>query len=83
MNPITFNSSEFILHPDRAKEAAKGGPVFITERGRTTHVLLTIEDYQKLADNTPNIVDLLAMADGADGDFTPPRVQGLAKPMQF
>ena len=32
----------------RAKKAAAEGPVFITDRGRPAHVLLTIEDYQRL-----------------------------------
>ena len=57
----------------RAKRAAQKGPVFITDRGRPAHVLLTIEDYQKLTGAPANIVDMLAMPGAADIDFEPPR----------
>jgi hypothetical protein len=45
----------------RREEGAKQGLVFITDRGRPAHVLLTIEDYQRLTGAVANIVDLLAM----------------------
>ena len=31
------------------KREAASGPVFVTDRGRPTHVLLTVEDYERLA----------------------------------
>ena len=48
MMPTTLSSREFNQDTSRAKKAAADGPVFITDRGRPAHVLLTIEDYQKL-----------------------------------
>ncbi len=44
--PITtLSSREFNQDTGRAKKASKNGPVFITDRGRPAHVLLTIEEY--------------------------------------
>ena len=60
----------------RAKQAAKHGPVFITDRGRPAHVLLTIEDYQKLAGAQATIVDMLAMPGVADIEFDPSHLRG-------
>jgi hypothetical protein len=45
----TLSSRAFNQDTGRAKKAARKGPVFITDRGRPPHVLLTIEDFQKLA----------------------------------
>jgi PHD/YefM family antitoxin component YafN of YafNO toxin-antitoxin module len=60
-----------------AKEAAKNGPVFITDRGRPAHVLMTIEEYQKLTGNHASIIDMLSMP-GAEQhiEFEPPRLSG-------
>jgi prevent-host-death family protein len=46
----TLSSREFNQDTSGAKKAAKRGPVFITDRGRPAHVLLTIEEYQKIVD---------------------------------
>lgn len=48
MTVTTLSSREFDKHADRAKKAAKDGPVFINERGEPIYVLLTIENYQQL-----------------------------------
>lgn len=70
----TLSSREFNQDTSRAKKAAKSGPVFITDRGRPAHVLLTIEEYQRVTRSQTSIVDLLAMPDVADIDFEPPRL---------
>ena len=43
-----MSSREFNQDTSRAKKAAADGPVFITDRGRPAHVLLSFVDYQKL-----------------------------------
>ena len=43
-----MSSREFNQDTSGAKKAAEGGPVFITDRGRPAHVLLTFEAYQDL-----------------------------------
>ncbi len=72
----TLSSREFNQDTARAKRAAKKGPVFITDRGRPAHVLLSIEQYEKLADRQKSIVEMLAMPEVADIDFEPPRLGG-------
>jgi prevent-host-death family protein len=67
----TLSSREFNQDSNRAKKAAKQGPVFITDRGKPAHVLLTIEDYQKLSGGQARIADMLAMAGGEDIEFEP------------
>ena len=74
MTITTLSSREFNQDACRAKKAAASGPVFITDRGRPAHVLLTIEEYQKITRSQTSIVDLLAMPGVADIDFTPPRL---------
>ena len=57
--------------------------MFITDRGRPAHVLLSIEQYQSLVSPAASIVDLLAMP-GADAvRFVPPRVRKLSKPVDL
>ncbi len=77
----TITSREFNQDSSRAKKAARRGPVFITDRGRPAHVLLSIEDYQRLIGQTASIVDLLAMPQTDEIEFEPPSLQGkLFKP---
>ena len=69
----TVTSREFNRDVARAKRAAQAGPVFITDRGRPAHVLLSIEDYRQLAGKRRSLLDALSMAGLADIDFEPPR----------
>ncbi len=61
MTITTLSSREFNQHASEAKKAARNGPVFITDRGRPAHVLLTIEEYQKMTGELASIIDMLAM----------------------
>lgn len=72
----TIFSREFKLDTERAKRAAKRGPVFIRDRGRPAYVLLTVQEYQKLAGRHENILDLLAMPRASEVEFEPPRLRG-------
>lgn len=56
------SSRDFNQDVSQAKRAARIEPVFVTDRGKTTHVLMSIEAYRKLTGQTETIVDLLAMA---------------------
>ncbi|HZZ16254.1 MAG TPA: type II toxin-antitoxin system Phd/YefM family antitoxin, partial [Candidatus Sulfotelmatobacter sp.] len=47
MTITTLSSREFNQDTSRAKQATRKGPVYITDRGRPAHVLLTIEEYQR------------------------------------
>jgi prevent-host-death family protein len=76
MTITTFTSREFNQDVGAVKRAAKHGPVFITDRGRPSHVVLSIEAYQRLSGGQESIVDLLAMPDAAAIEFEPPRLTG-------
>lgn len=69
-----LTSREFNQDASGAKKAAINGPVFITDRGRPAHVLLSIEEYQRLTGNLQSIVDLLAMPNADEIDFEPPKL---------
>ncbi len=73
MKITSLSSREFNQDTSRAKKAASKGPVFITDRGRPAHVLMTVEDYHKLAGGRRNIADALALPGGEDIEFAPPR----------
>lgn len=70
----TLSSREFNQDASGAKKAANNGPVFITDRGRPAHVLLSFEEYQRLTQQRRNIADALAMPGAEDIEFDPPRV---------
>ena len=77
----TLSSREFNQDTGRAKTAARSGPVFITDRSRPAHVLLTFDDYQRLTGNQHSIVDLLgAPTDEADIEMETKPLRDLARP---
>ncbi len=82
--PITtLSSREFNQAASEAKRLANNGPVFITDRGRPAHVLMSFEDYQRLTKQRRNIADALAMPDIADIEFDPPRMTIETRPADF
>ena len=60
------SSRDFNQDVSHAKRAARIEPVFITDRGRPTHVLMSIENFKHLTGQTESMVDLLAMPDPID-----------------
>lgn len=78
-----LSSREFNQDTSKAKRAAKRGPVIITDRGRPSHVLLTIEEYQRLVGPAPSIIDLLAMPGAEDLELDVPRLRGLYRPVDL
>lgn len=65
----TMTSREFNHDVSAAKRAASTEPVIITDRGRPSHVLLSIDEYRRLIGEGRDIVVRLSMAD--DLDFEP------------
>jgi prevent-host-death family protein len=74
MTITTLSSREFNQDTGRAKKAASKGPVFITDRGKPAHVLLSIDDYRRITGGPRKIADALAMPGVAEIKFDPPRV---------
>lgn len=83
MTITTLSSREFNQAASEAKRAANNGPVFITDRGRPAHVLMSIELYQRLTASRQKIADLLAMPGIEDVDLEIVRLRDLARPADF
>ena len=78
------SSREFNQDASGAKRAANEGPVFITDRGKAAHVLLTFEAYQKLLKQGPSLLDAVAQKEGGDVEFEIPRMaEHVARPPDF
>lgn len=76
MSVTTVSSREFNQDASGAKRAALNGPVFITDRGKPAHVLLSIDHYRRLSASAGSIVELLGMAGTEDIEFEPQRLKG-------
>ena len=80
MTITTLSSRQFNQDASKAKKAAKAGPVFITDRGRPAHVLLTFAEYKKITGGRTKIADLLAMPGSEDIELDIPQLRDLAQP---
>jgi prevent-host-death family protein len=69
----TISSREFNQDTSAAKKATHLGPVIITDRGKPAHVLLSIEEYQRLTGSQTSIVELLVMPNTPEIEFEPER----------
>lgn len=65
----TMSSREFNHDVGAAKRAALEGPVVITERGKPSHVLMSIGDYRKLQGGGQSFVEKLLMQEPTDVEF--------------
>lgn len=83
MSHTTLTSRELNQDVTRAKREAQDGPVFITDRGKPSHVLMSIEAYRRLTGQRRNIAEALAMPAAAEIDFEPPRVDVVVRPVDF
>jgi len=79
---LTMSSRDFNQKSSTAKRVALEGPVFITDRGQISHVLLSYEAYKAL-NQTKSITDLLACPESADFEFEPEKLSSLAKLADF
>ncbi len=85
MTITTLSSRVFNQEVAKAKQAAKDGPVFITDRGEQTHVLLNVQEYRKIIDKERTLSEILHYPPLAqiDDDFEFPRIEGPFKPAEF
>lgn len=84
----TMSSRQFNQDTAGAKRLAEDGPVFITDRAKITHVLMTREEYEEKTgerlepkkDETPkpfvSLADALEQKEGGDFDFDIPERKG-------
>jgi len=59
----SFSSREFNQDVSQAKRLAQYEPVFVTDRGKPTHVLLSIDAYRHLVGKSDTLGELLAAAE--------------------
>lgn len=70
MRISNFSSREFNRRVAAAKKAASGDDiVYILDRGKPAHVLMSIEKFKGLTGQKLNILQMLAMPEAADIDF--------------
>ena len=73
--PITtLSSREFNQDTARAKRAAREGPVFSTDRGKPSLVLLSIDEYRTVTGNRISMADLLYYPGAGEIEFEPGRM---------
>jgi prevent-host-death family protein len=83
MTITTLSSRQFNQDASKAKKSARAGPVFITDRGRPAHVLLTFAEYKKITGEHTKIADLLAMPGIEDSELEIPSLRDLARSADF
>ena len=78
-----ISSREFNQDTSAAKKAAERGPVYITDRGRLAHVLLTYDAYEQLV-GEHRVLEMLAQPAGVeDIEFEAPRSGDVPTPAAF
>lgn len=78
-----ISSREFNQDTSGAKKAAERGPVYITDRGRPAHVLLTYQAYEELSSGG-QILDRLAEPAGVeDVELTVAQSDDVARAASF
>jgi PHD/YefM family antitoxin component YafN of YafNO toxin-antitoxin module len=78
-----MSSRKFNQDTSGAKKAAEMGPVYITDRGRPAHVLLTFDAYEELV-GRHRVLDLLAEPAGVEAiEFALPEHADVARPAAF
>lgn len=83
MTITTMSSREFNQDTSGAKKAARQGPVFITDRGTVSHVLLTIDEYRKLTGRPMSVAEAVGHPESEDIEFDIPRVDIVTKPARL
>lgn len=85
-HPTTMTSREFNQHTGRAKAAADRGPVIITDRGKPAYVLLSNEEFERIAAGKKPLSVAESLADTrpeADFPFEFERAHGQAREVDF
>ena len=77
-----IDAKEFSQNPEAAMRAIHNEPVFITEQGQISHVLLSCEDYQTLCQGK-ELVERLACPESAGFEFEPQKLSMLTRIEEF
>jgi len=82
MNTV-FSSRRFNQDTSAAKRAAEDGPVYVTDRGRPSHVLMTFEEYARLTGGDDLVIRLGSDAAAAAVDLPVEAYRDLPRAAQF
>ena len=77
-----IDAKEFSQNPEAAMRAIHNEPVFITEQGQISYVLLSCEDYNALHMNQ-NLAERLACSESADFEFELQKLSKLTQTVEF
>ena len=83
MSTTTISSRDFNQDTSGAKKASRQGPVIITDRGKPAHVLLSMEEYEKLTCSGTSLVEMLAMPELPDFDLQTQRANITPRPVDL
>ena len=79
-----MSSREFNQDTGKAKKMAEHEPVFVTDRGEASHVLLSIKEYSRLAHQGQSLSDMLSLSGDVDIDFEPAKLDdSFVRPAEF
>lgn len=79
----TLSSREFNQDTGRAKKEALNGPVYITDRGKPSHVLLSYHAYKAMTAKKVSIGEMLSMEGVEDIEFTAGKLADRATAAEF
>ena len=65
----SIGSREFNQDVSNAKRLAREQPVFVTDRGKPTHVLLSIDAYRQLVGKPESLPNLIGGAPGLPAEL--------------
>ena len=77
-----IDAKEFSQNPEAAIRATLDGPVFITEQGEISHVLLSCEEDNTLCQGK-DLVERLACPESAGFEFEPQKLSMLTRSEKF
>lgn len=83
MTMTTISSREFHQNGSFAKRATVKGPVFITDRGQPSLVLMSIAEYRRLTGCRHSLADALSMPGLSDIDLDAELVRSPEGPRTF
>jgi prevent-host-death family protein len=79
----TLSSREFNQDTGRAKREAINGPVYITDRGKPSHVLLSYDEYKAITTKQVSIGEMLSMDGVEDIEFISGKLSDPAVAAEF
>ncbi len=78
-----LTQQEFDQDPERVLKATADGPVFITDHGEPKHVMLSIDEYQRIKSGRISLAEALSMPGLSDIELDWSLPAEHSKPVEF